>query len=154
MDQGDEKLKELKEAFDLYDQQNTNYVGMTELKGILLCLGINVNSDDIFTIMDEYGENKIENAVNVKKISFNKFLEMMKNRNNDNEIEEELMEIFRAMDKKGNGLVGYDELKYILLCLGENFQEEEIMEMINQADSNGKGAIDYKDFVKIIMHKS
>ena len=52
---------------------------------------------DIFILFVEYGEEKKENGTNIKKISFDKFSEMMKNRNNDNELESSNKNIYTKL---------------------------------------------------------
>lgn len=173
MEMSDEKLREIKEAFELYSQDGTQYVGMTQLRSVLLCLGLNLNSDEINSIMEEYGEylddNKENNnviktnstnnsykitSVPLKKLSYSNFLLLMSKRIKESDNEEELIEAFRSFDKTGDGKMGYEEIKYLLLCLGENFSEDEILEIINQTDTTGKGYVDYKDFIKILLVKN
>lgn len=164
MELSDEKLREIKEAFELYDVENKQSVGMTQLKSILLCLGIEASSNEINNIMEEYGEspsniNEGENSSlnmisTLKKISYSNFLLMMSKRNNESDYEDELMEAFRAFDKAGDGKLGFQEIRYILLCLGEDFSEEEINEIINQTDTSGKGYVDYQDFIKVLLLKN
>lgn len=152
MDFTDEKLKELKEAYDLYDKDKDNYVGMTELRNIMLCLGLECTSyDDINEIMSEYGEEKEDKSL--KRISYPNFLAMISKRSKESDIEDEILHAFKSFDKTGEGKLGLKELHYLMLNLGENFSDEEIQEMIIQTDTTGKGYIDYKDFVKLLLTK-
>lgn len=148
MELSEERVKELKEAFDLYDD-STGYIGMTALRSVLLCLGIEVSADEIISMMNDFGEEKDL----LKKINYQSFLKMMMLRTKESDIEDELIEAFKSFDKKGDGKLGFEEVKYMMLCLGENFLEEEILEIINQTDVSGKGYIDYQDFVKILLTK-
>ena len=57
--------------------------------------------------------------------------------------EEELKQKFKLFDKDGNGLIDRDELRDVMIELGEKLSEEDIEEMIQDADKNGDGLIDY-----------
>ena len=51
--------------------------------------------------------------------------------------------------KDGNGYITAEELRNVMLSLGENLPDEVIDEMIDEADMNGDNRIDFFEFVKI-----
>jgi calmodulin len=62
---------------------------------------------------------------------------------------DELAEAFAFFDKNGDGHISKEELKMVLLQLGENLGEEEIEEIFKEADLNNDGIIDYHEFITI-----
>ena len=46
MELGEERIKEIKEAYDLYDPLNKG-VGLTQIYNILQCLGIDININEL-----------------------------------------------------------------------------------------------------------
>lgn len=68
------------------------------------------------------------------------------------ESENEIFEAFKVFDRDGNGLITFEELKYVLESLGETIPENEIHEMIKYASSDAsKSYVSLKDFVTIYL---
>lgn len=164
MELGEERIKEIKEAYDLYDPLNKG-VGLTQIYNILQCLGIDININELNELVLEFGEvsskednnpkvkafdNKIP-EVNLRKVSYNNLLLLLSKKLKESDLEEDIIDCFKMIDVNGNGCIGYEEIKYLMLLLGENFCDEEIYEIINQVDTNGKGHITYEDFVKMTL---
>jgi len=143
----DEKLKEYKVAFEMFDRDKDSLVNAKELGSILKSLGHDCNEIELNSMIDDVDMDLD------KHINFDEFLTIMNKRSIEIDIEEELMEAFKVFDKDGNGRLEANELRHIMLTLGERLSDEEIEEMINEADSKGLGYIDYKDFVKIMLSK-
>ncbi|GLJ42456.1 hypothetical protein SUGI_0879890 [Cryptomeria japonica] len=69
-------------------------------------------------------------------------------RNGD--VEHELTDVFQHFDVDGDGKISADELRNVLVSLGEeDLSEEELTAMIKEADSNGDGYIDLTDFIRL-----
>ena len=75
---------------------------------------------------------------------------MMKN-NPDSQQEIEVINAFRVFDKEGNGLIQTDELKHIMMTIGDKMTEVEADEMIHEADIDDDGVISYEEFVRMMM---
>ena len=58
----------------------------------------------------------------------------------------ELRKAFDVMDENKDGQVTKDELKKLLLGLGEEVNDDIVNEMISIADANGDGKVDFKEF--------
>lgn len=61
------------------------------------------------------------------------------------------MDAFKVFDRDGSGTISREELRHVLINIGEGFTEKEIDEMIQEADKDGDGQIDYKEFSKMMM---
>ena len=77
---------------------------------------------------------------------------MMKYRDADTEAG--TLEAFRVFDKERTGFITRNELKAILVGMGETMTDEELQEMIDRADSNGDGAVTLDDFFNIMTKKT
>ncbi len=58
-------------------------------------------------------------------------------------MEEELQEALRHFDKNGEGCIEADELKEVLMSLGEPMDDEDVAEMLRVAEVAGDGKINY-----------
>ena len=55
------------------------------------------------------------------------------------------MEIFKTLDKDGNGRISKDEIKKVLS--GQDLDENDLKQFITKFDLDGDGQIDYYEFV-------
>uniref|UniRef100_A0A7S0TFX5 EF-hand domain-containing protein n=1 Tax=Elphidium margaritaceum TaxID=933848 RepID=A0A7S0TFX5_9EUKA len=60
----------------------------------------------------------------------------------------EVKETFEAIDTDGNGHIDREELKRVLLSLGEMVSEEDVSNCFNEIDTDGNGQISYEEFEK------
>jgi calmodulin len=143
----DEKLKEYKEAFEMFDRDRNGLINGKELGNVLRSLGHEPTEADLNALIEEQDSDKDG------KIEFNEFLQIMLKYAKDTDIEDELIEAFKIFDKEGNGLIPSSEFKHIMLTLGERLSDDEVEEMIKEADYRGEGFINYHEFVKILLSR-
>lgn len=72
------------------------------------------------------------------------FLNLMAQKVQVGDAEEELKNAFKVFDRDGSGTISAEELRHVLTSLGENMTAAEIEEMIQMADKDGDGSIDCK----------
>jgi len=65
--------------------------------------------------------------------------------------EDELREQFKLFDTNGAGVISGDELKKVMIAMGEMISQEEISELLNKWDLNKDGVIDYNEFVQAML---
>ena len=58
--------------------------------------------------------------------------------------DEELREAFKVFDKEGTGVITRQDLKQIMLHLGETLTEEEAEALVKEAELDGEGHINYE----------
>ncbi|ESN98600.1 hypothetical protein HELRODRAFT_106870 [Helobdella robusta] len=68
--------------------------------------------------------------------------------------EEHLRAAFRTFDQDNSGKISAQELRQVMINLGEKLTDQEIQEMIDEADCDGDGQINYEEFVKMMVGKS
>jgi calcium-dependent protein kinase len=69
---------------------------------------------------------------------------------------EGLMEMFKSIDKDGNGTVTVQELQEGLKEKGYNMAKEKVEELVNSIDVNGDRVLDYSEFIAatLQLHKA
>ena len=85
------------------------------------------------------------------KIELEEFITLMMKNSPDTQQEEEVINAFRVFDKEGNGLIQTDELKHIMMTIGDKMTKDETDEIIHEADIDGDGTINYEEFVRMMM---
>ena len=143
----EDKITEFKEAFEIFDKDKDGFITIKELGEIMKNLGQNPTDAEL---QDMINEVDIDGNGN---IDFKEFLGLMARKMRDTDSEEELIEAFKVFDRDGNGLISSQELKHVMVSLGEKITDEEVDEMIKEADMDGDGFINYEEFVKMIINK-
>ena len=141
------KKEELREYFDMFDRDGDGLVNKIDLGNILRCIGYEQNEQDIIEWISEFDED------GDKKINFEEFISLMIRYLIGNDVEDELIEAFKIFDKGGNGMITVNELKHVMMTLGEKLPEEEVDEMIKEADPNNEGIIQYSEFAKVLSKR-
>lgn len=140
-------IAEFKEAFALFDKDNDGTITTTELGTVMRSLGQAPTDSEL---QDMINEVDVDGS---GTIDFQEFLEMMTKHMKETDTEQELKEAFKVFDKNGDGKISAEELKTVMLNLGEKLTDDEINEMIREADANGDGQVDYEEFVKMMSNQ-
>ena len=142
----DEKESEYKELFEMFDKDEDGLIDQNDLGKILRALGQDPSDQDLIEMITDVDKNED------KLIDYEEYLQLVDNKEKDNEAEKELIEAFLIFDREGNGLISNNEFKHIMLSLGEKLSEEEIEQMIKIGDPKQEGFINYKQFVEKIIN--
>mmetsp|Transcript_140756 Transcript_140756/g.341980 ORF Transcript_140756/g.341980 Transcript_140756/m.341980 type:complete len:176 (+) Transcript_140756:290-817(+) len=136
----EEQIAEFKDAFLLFDNDNSGTITSDELGDVMRSLGQNPTEEDLKKMVDDIDQD------GDGTIDFPEFLTMLIRSMTDTDSHEEVMEAFRVLDEDGNGYISSEELRNIMENLGEKLTDEEITDIINEADIDGDGQIDYEEF--------
>ena len=110
-----------------------------------LDLKINVSDEELEDIIKKVSKGKKEGF-----FELNDFINIMNENDDDESKEKEIINAFRIFDVDGRGLISKENLKNIIIKLGD-LDEDEIINMINQADIDGDGFINYEEFVRMML---
>ena len=147
-----EQLKEIADAFNVFDMDKDGVISLKEMEGVLKTLGhyhSKSATQEMFKQVDKDGSGNIE---------FEEFLELIKNHlmYKGNPLDE-LQNIFQYFDLDSDGFISNEELKKVLNLLSEMDNEnttpvndEDIEDMIKLADKNKDGKVDLSEFLELM----
>merc|ERR1712014_341994 len=143
-----DEVDEIKEAFDLFDNDNSGAISVNELTSAMQSLGFDVKHAVVYNMvadLDADGSGEIE---------FGEFLDVMTAKLSDKNTKEEIDRVFKLFDKDRNGTLEADDLSIVCKELGEDMTEEDIREVIGRMDVDGDGAVGLDDFYAVITKKT
>ncbi|KAH9754006.1 calmodulin-like protein 11 [Citrus sinensis] len=135
----EDQIAEFQEAFSLLDKDGD------ELASAIKSLDQNPTEEEIRNMINEVdldGNGTIE---------FLEFLKLMATKMKENEAQEELKEAFKVFDKDQDGYISPNELRHVMMNLGEKLTDEELEQMILEADSDGDGQVNYEEFARMML---
>jgi calmodulin len=141
------RLKEFRDAFELFDKDKDGTITAKELANVMKSLNQDPTEQELNEMIAEVdidGNGQID---------FEEFVCLMNRRSKETDTEEEVINAFKVFDKDGQGLISSTELHHIMTTLGDKLTEEEVGEMIREADIDGDGYINYEEFVRMMMAK-
>ena len=136
-----------KKIFEMYDSNKDGNVNSLELANILKAIDINASDEEIKDIIAEL------DLEGNGEINFENFVSIVKRREKDVDNEEEVLNAFKLFDKEGNGLININELKHIMLTVGNNISETELNDLLKEADTDNDGYINYEEFIRSLLAK-
>ncbi|KAI4296652.1 hypothetical protein L6164_036595 [Bauhinia variegata] len=143
-----QKKQEIKEAFELFDTDNSGTIDAKELNVAMRALGFEMTEDQInqmIAAVDKDGSGAID---------FEEFVHMMTAKIGERDSKEELMRAFNIIDQDKNGKISVSDIKRIAKELGEHFDDQEIQEMIDEADRDHDGEVSAEEFIRIMKRTS
>lgn len=141
------RIKDFREAFEIFDKDKDGYITAKELIQVMKSLNQDPSEQEINEMIKQVDLD------NNGRIDFNEFAELMTKRSKETDIEEEVINAFRVLDKQGQGTISTVELRHLMVTLGDKLTEEEVEEMLREADFDGNGIINYEEFVRMMMTK-
>ncbi|RLN94626.1 hypothetical protein BBJ28_00012142 [Nothophytophthora sp. Chile5] len=139
-----------KEAFALFDKDESGGIDREELQAMLLALGQHLSSSEVDSIMQQADTDGDE------KISFTEFVSMMNQRlfRRGELTSGDLKAAFDIFDENHDGFISSAELEHMLHLLSKkSVSSDEIRKLIQAADKNGDGKIDYDEFCALMQQK-
>lgn len=144
----EEQRRDIKEAFDLFDQNGAGAIQNNELKVAMRALGFEPKKEEIKNILSEVDPN------GSGKVTFDDFLSLMSSKMSDKDVKEEILKAFKLFDDDSTGKISFRNLKRVAETLGESLTDEELQEMIDEADRDGDGEINQDEFFRIMKKTS
>lgn len=145
----EDEVMEIKEAFDLFDNDKSGEIDTEELKQALKNLGIDAKNQTLQNMMADLDKD------NSGKIDFDEFIDMMTAKMSDRDTKEDLQKVFRLFlgDDEKADKIALKHLKRVARELNENMSDEELNEMIARADLDRDGLVDFNEFYQIMTKK-
>ena len=141
----EDEIKDCKEAFDLFDLDNSGTIDPKEVQAALNSLGRD-QSPTIFRLLAGIEELGAE-------IDFDSFLGHVNDRLGNRESKEGVQRILDLFDAEGTGNITLKALTRVARELGESMTEEELAHALERISSLGKPELTFEDFYKVMTKK-
>merc|ERR1712028_309220 len=115
----EEQTEEIREAFNLFDADNSGAIDVRELKAAMRALGFEVKKEELKKMISD-----IDNDGN-GSIEFQEFLEMMTGEMGEKDTREDIEKVFKLFDDDNTNKISFRNLARVAEELGENIDEEE-----------------------------
>jgi calmodulin len=112
---------------------------------VMRSLGLNPTNKEITDLIAEVDKNGNQ------RLDFQEFVTFMSKHWHERDQEAELREAFRLFDRDNSGYITINELKQVMLNMGEKLNQEELEDMMREADVNRDGKLDYQEFVQKLL---
>ncbi|CAD8082166.1 unnamed protein product [Paramecium primaurelia] len=130
----EKQKKDIKEAFDLFDVDGSGTIDEKELKVALRALGFEPGKEEIQNLKQNLNNNN-DSKENKNTIDFNEFLQIMTEKMNAKESQEEIERAFHLFSQGNDNFITFENLKKVALELGETMSDDELKLMIQEANS-------------------
>ncbi|XP_017025231.1 uncharacterized protein [Drosophila kikkawai] len=139
----DNQIKEIREAFFVYDNEYSGLVTSKQLGEVMRTLGQSLTEAELFTLVNE-------NCDNDGMIYFKDFLQVMTRRLEEQNSLVSLQQAFRIFDRNDVDYFTIVEVKAVMTNLGEKITDEELREMFRDIDLDNDGKVTFTDFVSVM----
>mmetsp|Transcript_27994 Transcript_27994/g.83675 ORF Transcript_27994/g.83675 Transcript_27994/m.83675 type:complete len:173 (-) Transcript_27994:83-601(-) len=147
-----DEIEEIKEAFDLFDTDQSGEIDLKELKAAMQSLGYEIKNDTIFTMLAELNKD------GTASLKFEDFLDLMSGKEGKDEkadSKEEIEKIFNLFDVDGKGAIVIKDVMKVCKELGERLTVDEITEIVRRAcQDEAKMEITQEDFYAVMTKKT
>ncbi|CAF0714571.1 unnamed protein product [Adineta steineri] len=142
------KAEEFRHVFDLFDKNGDGNIDANEIGQVMRSLGLNPTNKEIADLIAEVDKNGNQ------RLDFSEFCAFMSKHWHERDQEAELRDAFRLFDRDNSGYITINELKQVMLNMGEKLNQEELEDMMREADVNRDGKLDYQEFVQKLLSTS
>ena len=150
----DLEIKQIREAFNLFDKNGAGTISSIEIRVVLKVLGFNMTDAEVNELVSEFSKGNLNN-----EIDFDEFSQIIFRKLSHPQPESQLIRAFGMLDKDGDGMISLSDLSFINEYVGDNLDLDELREVImsargreNQFDIHTKdvGMISQDEFIHAI----
>lgn len=139
-----DEVSQIKEAFDLYDEDHSGTIDTQELKKCLQGLGIEASNQTLTNMISEIDQD------NNGDIDFGEFITLMTMKvKKDKETRDHLLKIYKIFLGKDADTAKGIEVKHLQTIskrINDDSTQDELINMITKADINEDGFVDFEEF--------
>merc|ERR1711934_173447 len=140
----EKEMAEVKEAFDLFDGDDSCAIDINELGVAIQALGFEPTVEEIDKMVKDIDADG--NAT----IEFNEFVALMTDKVGGKDGVEEMKKAFKLFDTEGKGKIGMKELKAVAGDIGDTSDDSFLQEIIDECGGSS-GVISEDAFVEIMQ---
>lgn len=130
------------------DENKTGLVRVEDVVTTLRNMGNDVTESEIQKTL-----SKLTGSNQTRRIVFEEFVFLMVQLDMEIVEDDEFALVFQYLDKDGDGFILPDDLKELLVGMGQNISEKHLADMIKEADKDGDGKVSYEDFCNVMAVK-
>ena len=146
-----DEVDEIRQAFDLFDTNQTGKIDPKELKAAMQSLGFDTKNPTIFQMIAELDTTEAQKKGG---IDFDHFVEAINDKLGDKETRQGIERIFNLfIDDPSNDTITLTSLRRIAKELGEQMSSDELKDMLERASNNGTD-LTLEEFYDIMTKKS
>ncbi len=131
----EKQVKEFRDAFRLFDKDGDGAITTKEIGTVMRSLGQDPSEGELEEMVREVDVDG--NGI----VEFEEFLELMAKKLKGPDSTQELKDVFDVFDRNGNGAFGHEELKVVMMNMGERITDAEAATIIRELDISGEGDI-------------
>lgn len=143
----EEEVRELREQFNLIDQDGTGLIKVSELSQVLKKKKLSMSDTDIKSLIEEmdYHNNGMINYSEFLSatIDLKSFL-----------TEQRLLAVFNQFDTDGSQKITEENIYLAMQKLGQEIPRQEVHEMIKKHDMTKDGMLSFDEFKSIFIDKN
>merc|ERR1712167_166383 len=144
---GEEDVREIKDAFDLFDKDRSGEITVGEMLECMRQLGYDAEDGEAaqhIKNLDTDGSGALE---------FNEFYDLMTARFSESTPKSDLERIFKLFDTKNAGSISVADMRAIADQIGDQVTDEELGDMILKNDMDNDGKLTFEDFHNVLTKK-
>jgi len=146
-----DEVDEIRQAFDLFDTNQTGKIDPKELKAAMQSLGFDTKNPTIFQMIAELDTTDAQKRGG---IDFDTFVEAINDKLGDKETKQGIERIFNLfIDDPSSDTITLTSLRRIAKELGEQMSSDELKDMLERASNNGTD-LTFEEFYDIMTKKS
>lgn len=157
------QIQKCKEAFDLFDIDNSNFIELKELRLALENMGHKPTEEELYDMMtqvEKIDKNEKEDPNSEPRISFEEFMSIILKQKLkvENEMREDIVNSFKALGgtienegEEGERLSGTINLDKVKKIINDEFEMEiDMSKLIMQFDEDGNKEIQFSEFMDLM----
>jgi Ca2+-binding EF-hand superfamily protein len=128
-----EDWEELKNTFDVFDEDHSGTIDPAEISKVLEELGLDKRNPFILSLIHGLQEKN-------KPVSWEEFVDIIASRVGETKTKDGLKRVFALFDTEGSGQIGFEQLKAISKQLKDGINDDDLLEMMHSTHINKKTA--------------
>jgi calcium-binding protein CML len=141
-----DQLKQLRDIFRRFDMDGDGSLTQLELAALLRSIGLKPTGDELHALLSSMDSNN-NGAIEFEELAA-AIAPMMTQQSLVDQVQ--LLEVFNAFDRDGNGYISAAELARSMAKMGQPLSFLELTQMMKEADTDGDGVISFSEFAAVM----
>ena len=144
----DAQLDEFRDAFKAFDSDGGGAIDHAELKALMASVGQMPSDDEVAEMI------KIADADGSGTVDFPEFVTLMAHKMINDDDNDRVATAFAVFDQDGSGHIEAEELRRIMINVGEPVTLEDCHTVLAEVDQDADGKISCAEFCRVLGEKS